>query len=337
MPSLPIPMISSLVLVALLVRMWTVDRQNEAKLGPLVILLALCAAQGVVISLAQHYGVGLARWVQPVTATLIPAMAWVAFQATAVRSLRASDALHLGGMFVAIGAMFVNVYLLDTLIPALFVGYGIAILWSSLRGADALPRLRLGAGDLPGQIWTVIGAALIGSAFTDVLIVGVQVVGAAHLQPWIISIYSSAMLLVIGALSLSGELGSSTESGPSPQLEITEQDTQIVARLDALMTAERLFLNPELTLTRLSRRLVVPVKQLSTAINRVTGGNVSRYINSARVMAAQAALARGESVTNAMLSSGFNTKSNFNREFLRVVGQSPSAWAANQGDGLEKT
>ena len=31
----------------------------------------------------------------------------------------------------------------------------------------------------------------------------------------------------------------------------------------------------------------------------------------------------GETVTNAMLLSGFNTKSNFNREFLRVVGEAP--------------
>ncbi len=330
MPSLPIPMISSLVLVALLVRMWAVDRRGDAKLGPLVILLALCAAQGVIISLAQHYGIAAARWVQPVTATLIPAMAWVAFQVTAVRAVRPADVVHFGGALAVVGALFVNPYLVDTLIPALFVGYGLAILWSSLRGADALPRLRLGAGEMPGQIWTVIGAALIGSAFTDVLIVGVQVVGATHLQPWIISIYSSVMLLVIGALSLSRELDTTPDVGPAPQLEITEQDTQIVARLEALMAAERLYLNPDLTLTRLSRRLVVPVKQLSTAINRVTGGNVSRYINGARVAAAQDALLDGQSVTEAMLSSGFNTKSNFNREFLRITDQSPSAWLAKQ-------
>ena len=27
-----------------------------------------------------------------------------------------------------------------------------------------------------------------------------------------------------------------------------------------------------------------------------------------------------------MLASGFNTKSNFNREFLRVTGKNPSDW-----------
>jgi AraC-like DNA-binding protein len=72
--------------------------------------------------------------------------------------------------------------------------------------------------------------------------------------------------------------------------------------------------------------LGVPVKQLSEAINKVTGENVSRYINAARINEAKAVLSSGENVTSAMLSSGFNTKSNFNREFLRVAGVSPSEW-----------
>jgi AraC-like DNA-binding protein len=37
-------------------------------------------------------------------------------------------------------------------------------------------------------------------------------------------------------------------------------------------------------------------------------------------------LGQGENVTAAMLASGFNTKSNFNREFLRVTGKTPSAF-----------
>ena len=35
-------------------------------------------------------------------------------------------------------------------------------------------------------------------------------------------------------------------------------------------------------------------------------------------------------MTDAMLDSGFNTKSNFNREFLRVKGESPSKWLQDQ-------
>ena len=327
MPSLPIPLISSLLLGFLLLRMWMVDRRH----GPLVMLLALCAVQGVIISMAQHYHVPGTIVLQPIIATFVPALAWVAFQTTAVRRSKGADLVHLVGPLLAVAAILTQPIVLDTLIPALFVGYGIAILWRSLKGADALPRLRLEAGELPGKIWTIIGAALIGSAFSDVLIVAVQILGVAHWQPWIITIYSSTMLLVIGALSLSGALENApSEEEDTPEQEITELDTQIVARLDRLMTDEQLYLNPDLTLSRLSRRLIIPVKQLSTAINKVTGENVSRYINAARIKAAQDALVAGESVTNAMLMSGFNTKSNFNREFLRLVGVAPSDWRSGQ-------
>ena len=95
---------------------------------------------------------------------MIPPMAWVAFQATAVRQL---------------------------------------------------------AGELPGRICQIIGWSLIASAFSDGLIVLVQILGARYLQPWIISIYSSTTLILIGVLTLSGALSTSAsepeEDSPSPR------------------------------------------------------------------------------------------------------------------------
>ncbi len=326
MPSLPIPLISSLVLGFLLVRVWFLDRRH----GPLVVLLAVCAVQGLIISLAQHYLVPGFRMIQPVTAASVAPVAWVVFQTTAVRKLKRQDAVHILGVVAALLSILIMPTLLDTLIPSLFVAYGGAILWVCAKGADSMPRMRFETGDMPVRIWRVIGAALIASAFSDVLIVIAQIAGAAYLQPWIISIYSSVMLLIVGMLSLSSSLITApTEADETPETQITDADMQIVEKLQALMTTERLYLNPDLTLSQLSRKMLVPAKQLSGAINRVTGENVSRYINAARIKAAQAALQSGESVTNAMLSSGFNTKSNFNREFLRVTGQSPSDWLAS--------
>ena len=105
-----------------------------------------------------------------------------------------------------------------------------------------------------------------------------------------------------------------------------EADKALIARLDALLESRRLYLDPELTLTRLARALHVPVKQLSAAINRSTGGNVSRHVNAYRIREACRALEGGAGVTDAMLASGFNTKSNFNREFRRVTSRTPSDW-----------
>ena len=96
--------------------------------------------------------------------------------------------------------------------------------------------------------------------------------------------------------------------------------------LNALQTQERLYLDPDLTLARISRRMGRPLKQISMAINTTTGENVSRYINKYRIEHACRMLDAGENVTNTMLESGFNTKSNFNREFLRITGKTPSQW-----------
>lgn len=328
MPSLPIPLISSLILVALLIRMWFIDRKH----GPLGILLGVCAIQGVIISLAQHYQVPGFSLLQPVTATLIAPMAWVAFQTTAVRHLVPADYLNLLGPLCAAVSLGVAPDFLDVLIPALSVGYGSAILWVSLQGPDAMPRMRLEAGNLPGFIWQIIGGALIAAALTDVLIVGAQLLGAGYLQPWIISIYSSVVLLIVGGLSLSTALETERASPEeeAPEQQVFAQDAEIIAKLDALMEQQHLYLNPDLTLSLLSRKLLIPAKQVSAAINRTTSGNVSRYINAARIKAAQAKLMSGENITNAMLASGFNTKSNFNREFLRIVGNSPTEWIADQ-------
>lgn len=327
MPTLPIPMISALVLGFLLVRVWLVDRRA----GPLAVLLSMCAAQGVIISLAQHYEVAGFGLLQPITATMIPPMAWVAFQTTAVRRFRASDLMHMAGPVSAAVSLAIWPDLLNLIIPGLFLAYGATILWVGRQGGDATPRLRLENGDLPGKVWQVIGASLIASALSDVLIVAALTAGASFLQPWIISIFSSAMLLVVGGLSLSTALNAPrNDAAVAPELEISDHDVQIVARLDAFMAAKAPYLDPDLTLAQLSRRLVIPAKQLSGAINRVTGGNVSRYINNARIRTAQDLMKQGKSVTEAMLESGFNTKSNFNREFLRVEAKSPSDWLMNQ-------
>ena len=42
-------------------------------------------------------------------------------------------------------------------------------------------------------------------------------------------------------------------------------------RLDTVLEARKLYLDPDLTLSRLARVLQVPVKQLSAAINQSTG------------------------------------------------------------------
>lgn len=328
MPTLPIPVFGALVLGFLCLRLVL----TQGRITSLASLLAACGMQALIIALAQHYMVPGMRLVQPITATIIPALAWMAFQTTSVRSARPSDIVHVLGPIAALAALVTAPMFLDVLIPGLFVVYGLAILLQSLQGPDAQPRAYLQSGNLPARIWLVIGAVLMASAFSDVLIVVAQIAGAAHLQPWFISIYSVGNLILIGAFGLSGQGHAEPEPEETTASVPEAPDSALWERVQTYMSNERPFLDPDLTLARLARKTGIPAKTLSTTINRATGGNVSRYVNDARIETSKAMLLTGETVTNAMLGSGFNTKSNFNREFLRLTGKSPSAWLADQLD-----
>lgn len=322
MPSLPIPVFVALVLGFACLRIW----QEQRHVTALGLLLGICAVQSLIIALAQHYMLPGMRLIQPITASLIPPLAWLAYQTSAVRGFRISDLSHGLVPLMAITAIVGAPAFLDILLPAAFVGYGIAILTHSLRGADAQPRALLAHGNVPSQIWLVIGGALTVSALSDVLILVAQVTGRSDLQPWIVTVFSVGNLLLIGVFGLSPYLRAGVDEIEEPAPANLEPDAELWERVSDYMKTDRPYLDPNLTLAQLARKLRVPAKSLSTTINRATGENVSRYVNMARISHAQNALLEGETVTEAMLSSGFNTKSNFNREFLRVAGTSPSEW-----------
>ncbi len=289
-------------------------------------LLALCAVQSLIIALAQHYLVPGMRWVQPVGAALIPPVAWFAYLVTAVRPAARIDLLHGLVPLAVLAAILVAPAFLDVLLPAAFVGYGIAILAQAMRGSDAQPQALLGHDNVPSRIWLAIGAALFAAALSDVLIVLAQATGHPEARGWIITIFSVGNLLLIGLFALSPYLQATSPEALEPLADDAEPDAELWNRVLTHMVQEKPYLDPNLTLAQLARKLRVPAKALSATINRATGENVSRFVNAARIRHAQAALLRGETVTEAMLASGFNTKSNFNREFLRVAGVSPSEW-----------
>ena len=95
--------------------------------------------------------------------------------------------------------------------------------------------------------------------------------------------------------------------------------------VDTVMRSTKLYRDPDLTLNRLSRRLGIPSRRISIAINRTLGRNVPQVVNEYRVGEAVRLLIETDlSITTVMFECGFQTKSNFNREFTRVTGTTPS-------------
>lgn len=147
------------------------------------------------------------------------------------------------------------------------------------------------------------------------------------------TLLSDASLMVVVVITLGVFAGLSLVLGTSSRTNENaygktkpqEEDHAVVSRLDALMADVSLFRDPELTVARLGRRLGVPARAVSVAVNRVTGENMSRYINAYRVQHAADLLERSTlSVTDIMLEAGFISKSSFNTEFRRITGRTPS-------------
>jgi len=113
----------------------------------------------------------------------------------------------------------------------------------------------------------------------------------------------------------------------SSQVMTSERAHEITSLLDAKIRQDRLYLDPELTLSKLTRKLGIPAKKISIAVNQVHEKNISKIINGYRIEHAKHSLDTSQdTITQIFMNSGFQTKSNFNREFSRVVGMTPSEY-----------
>lgn len=156
---------------------------------------------------------------------------------------------------------------------------------------------------------------------------------------------SDAAIFVVPVISLGFVAGLALAIGSDRKLEEKShpdmpplaEDQLIFDQLDTLMADATLFRDPELTVARLGRRLGVPARSVSSAVNRVTGENVSRYINHLRVQHATHLLeSTNLPVTDVMLESGFLSKSSFNTEFRRIAGNTPSDHRKAHRSGRDK-
>lgn len=120
---------------------------------------------------------------------------------------------------------------------------------------------------------------------------------------------------------------SAAEAPPAPQ-PLEPADRAELERIEAAVTARRLYLEPDLTLPELAERLGVPARRLSSLVNRGHGRNFSDWINGYRIEEAARRLAdpaaAGENVLDVLYASGFNSKSSFNAAFKRLKGITPS-------------
>jgi len=105
---------------------------------------------------------------------------------------------------------------------------------------------------------------------------------------------------------------------------------QYLRRLLLSMRADKPYLDPDLTIVKLGRRLAIPPRYLSQVINEFLRVNFHDFVNSYRVEEVKRFLQDGsngkKSFLEILFEAGFSTKSAFNRAFKKHTGMTPSQY-----------
>ncbi|MEQ1952606.1 AraC family transcriptional regulator [Mesorhizobium sp. CN2-181] len=336
MPSVPLPFVISLFLFLILIRM---IRQGESKLGLFPLLVATFAVQAILSGLNWNLGWHPAHLIQPIVAAVLPALSFAAFdQLRRNRLARLSDMLpHL--MPAGLVAIFVAFWRapIDIALFAIYLGYGLALLRVARQGPDALSAVRITDEWTAQKALIAMAVMLVATAFIDAIVSLDFLLGDGNQARAVLAVASVLWLAVAGyAATVADNTRPDKETNTTaedlalsalPASASIRDDEAIARRVDALMLEQHLYRDPDLTLERLARRIGIPGRQISGALNRIYDRNISQVVNEYRVNDAKRRLvATRDPVTAIMLDSGFGTKSNFNREFLRVTGMTPSSY-----------
>lgn len=105
------------------------------------------------------------------------------------------------------------------------------------------------------------------------------------------------------------------------------------SKIEILLTEEKLYENPELTLSDLAQKLQTNPSVISKAINQGFEMNFNDLINHYRVEAVKKKLQDGAQKKSTLLGiaydCGFNSKATFNRAFKKNTGVAPKEYLAN--------
>ncbi len=326
--SVPFPVITLFALWVLIVMALFPEKKRHS--GTLRFLIA-CTVLLSVSTLRWEYESAMLRNIQSVLAILLPPLAWHSFISMTETSKQRRWVLLLLPPSIALLLRMVWPAATDFILFIIFTGYGCGLCRIAWQGERNFTLNRLAESTHTVKMALFAGCFLCISALTDLAVTfDFSITGGKH-APGMIVIFQMTLLPLIAAAIISA--GRTAVSENDKQVETSAESIvvpagefeEIYSRLEKQVRETKIYLNPDLTLSSLARKTGIPARHLSSAVNSVSQCNVSQWINGFRIEWAKGLLLNTPlPVTDIMLESGFTTKSNFNREFLRVSGVSPT-------------
>lgn len=241
----------------------------------------------------------------------------------------------------AIVAMAVELpWLLDYILITEYIFYSLALVMIWRSRASSFANLKEHAGKTISWLEIIIVFLSISVALEIFILV--ELADGGLLEASMPLLLSMLSLIVLVAIALIGALGRpslfehlydlavggrfnvlSTDETP-PDAE----EAELAARALELLGDAKILADQSLTITRLSRKLGVPARRLSRAINRVNKCSFSDLVNDQRIDLCKTIM-RGDpdkALIEVMLDAGYVSKSNFYTQFSRRTGLAPAAF-----------
>lgn len=243
------------------------------------------------------------------------------------------------GLSVALFLPVPFVGYIDAVIALSFTVYAVALirLWS--QGRDVFTQSPIELGALLSKLLLAAIAVMIATLIID----GLVAILFAQNRPdaAAIAISFASLFFLIASVALIA-VGAKWKPGRSrsadPNVADEAKSRALVDEARGLLKGRGFAKDPQLSLTRLARRLGVPERDLSQAVNRTLGMNVSQFVNSIRLEeAADRLKVSDEPVSSILEEVGFLTRSNFYREFQNQYGEAPGTFRKKAQSELSRS
>jgi hypothetical protein len=275
MPAVPLQFVIALLLLIFLVRL--VRREEGRPSRFFALMIAVYALQSVLYGLRWGYGIAAAAPPALFLAAIIPPLSWVAFSA-----LTSTRTIDRGRLHLLPPLIFALLYVLVRpmaflAVVVIEVCYGVALARLGRAGPDALDRVQLdGAISVP-RVLEVTGFMMVAEACVDLAITvdfmrahGVHaawIAGASSLLS--IAVLGFTAVVAGGSVPAADEVPEGLVAPVQPPPTVEPGDDEIMAALEDVMRGRNLYRDPELSLDRLARKLAIPARRISGAVNRV--------------------------------------------------------------------
>ncbi|MBM1633786.1 helix-turn-helix transcriptional regulator [Sulfitobacter mediterraneus] len=334
MISLPLPVLAALLSLVIAPLMLRLDLGRRSAAVYFALLFAGFALQSLLVGLRFGYGIEDFITFQRVLPLSVGPLLYLGFLSLALpaKDLHRQASWHLGAalLLALVLGLFANIYRdFDLAISLSYLIYIALLIRLSRRGPDHLIFARLDIAR-PAQRWMLLGAGLLLILLILDTAIALNFVFARGNHATAMVSLGSLMLigLLLLILTRMPSILAPEQSAPAPASESpARNEADLEQRAREMLLKSQIYLDPDLSLQRIARRLSVPERSLSTAINQSQGMNMSQYVNGFRLgHAARLLRDTNDSVSQVMSQSGFLTRSNFYREFQRVYQQTPAQY-----------